>query len=66
MTDRTYVCQRYGRIIDRDLNAAINVNTVGRAHSEPTDACGHDGSVSDLLGTEATSMDEAGSESLDE
>ena len=47
---------------DRDLNAAINVEQVGRAHPEPTDACGHDGSAS----TEATSMDEAGSESVDE
>ncbi len=31
---------------DRDLNAAENLNMVGRAHPEPTNACGLDGSVS--------------------
>ncbi|MCP4400590.1 MAG: transposase [bacterium] len=45
MTDRTYVCTQCGTIIDRDLNAAINFDTIGRAHPEPTDACGLDGSV---------------------
>jgi len=33
-------------IKDRDLHAAENLNKVGRAHSEPTDACGLGGSVS--------------------
>ncbi len=51
-------------ITDRDLNAAINLNKVGRAHPEPTDACGHDGSVSELPGAEAISMGEAGSENV--
>ncbi len=46
LTDRTYLCKRCGMVKDRDLNAAINLNKVGRAHPEPTDACGHDGSVS--------------------
>ena len=46
---------------DRDLNAAINLGKVGSAHSEPTDACGHDGSVSVRGGIETTSMDETGS-----
>ena len=49
---------------DRDVNAAENLNKVGRAYPEPTDACGHDGSVSVPHMTEATSMDEAGSESI--
>ncbi len=47
---------------DRDLNATINLEQVGRAHPEPTDACGHDGSVSRFHEHEATSMDETGSE----
>ena len=45
LTERTYVCEKCGMVNDRDLNAAMNLNTVGRAHPEPTDACGHDGSV---------------------
>ncbi len=71
LTDRTYVCKRCGMIKNRDLNAAMNLDKVGRAHPEPTDACGpvcvrtrtgrHDGSVSFPQGHEATSMDEAGS-----
>jgi len=65
LTDRTYVCKRCRMVNDRDLNAAINLNKVGRAHPEPKDACGYDGSVSELLGTEATSMDEAGNERVD-
>ena len=64
LTDRTYICEKCGMIKDRDLNAAINLNKVGRAHPKPTDACGHDGSASDLLSIEATSMGEAGSESI--
>ena len=65
LTDRTFVCKRCGMVNDRDLNAAINLNKVGRAHPEPTDACGHDGSVSVIEVTEATSMGEAGSERVD-
>jgi putative transposase len=61
LTDRTYVCDTCGMVKDRDLNAAINLNKVGRAHSEPTDACGHDGTTSVPGGTEVTSMDETGS-----
>ena len=39
LTNRTYICERCGMIKDRDLNAAINLNTVGRAHPEPTPVC---------------------------
>ncbi len=62
LTDRTYVCKICEMVKDHDLNAAINLNTVGKAHPEPTDACGHDGSVSRSDVTETTSMNEAGSE----
>ncbi len=54
LTDRTSICERCVMIKDRYLNAAINLNKVGKAHPEPTDACGHDGSVSEPLGAEAT------------
>ena len=40
------MCPSCGFEIDRDLNASINLDKVGRAHPEPTDACGLDGSVS--------------------
>ncbi len=46
LTDRTSVCTQCGMVKDRDVNAAMNREKVGRAHPEPTDACGHDGSVS--------------------
>ncbi|MCP4400296.1 MAG: transposase [bacterium] len=46
LTDRTYVCKKCGMVKDRAVNAAINLDTGGRAHPEPTDACGQDGSVS--------------------
>ncbi len=62
LTDRTYVCKECGMKTDRDVNAAINIDKVGRAHPEPIDACGHDGSVSRLQDNEATSMAETGSE----
>ena len=63
LTDRTDVCKACGMVKDRDLNAAINLDKVGTAQPEPTDACGHDGSVLAPRSTEAeaTSMDEAGS-----
>ncbi len=46
LTDRTYVWNVCGMVKDRDLNAALNLEKVGSAHPEPTDACGHDSSVS--------------------
>ena len=57
-----YVCETCGMVIDRDFNAAINLEKVGRAHPEPKDACGHDGSVSEPRVTEATGMGETGSQ----
>lgn len=51
LTNRTYLCVRCGMSIDRDLNAAINLNKVGMAQPEPTNACGLDGSASILAGS---------------
>jgi putative transposase len=62
LTDRTYICKVCGMVKDRDLNAAINLEQVGRAHSEPTNACGHDGSVSVAHKAKAASIDETGRE----
>ena len=45
LTNLTDVCERCGTNEDCDLDAAENVNTGGKAYSEPTNACGHDGSV---------------------
>ncbi|MCP4397682.1 MAG: transposase [bacterium] len=39
LTDRTYICHRCGMVNDRELNAAITLNTVGRTHPEPTNTC---------------------------
>ncbi len=61
LTDRTYVCKRCGTVKNRDVNAAINLEKVGRAHPEPTDACGLDGSGSIFDKSEPTSQEEAGS-----
>ncbi len=35
LTDRTYVCKGCRIVNDRDLNAAINLNTVGTTLSQP-------------------------------
>ncbi len=42
LTDRTYICKRCEMVKDRDVNAATNLDTDGRAHPEPTDACGQE------------------------
>ncbi len=56
LTDRTYVCTQCGMVKDRDRNAADNLDMVGRAHPEPTDACGLDGSVSTATLTQPARM----------
>jgi putative transposase len=63
LTDRTYVCKVCGMRKDRDVNAAENLHRAGLARIH---ACGHDGAVSSRRVHETTSMDEAGSENLDE
>ena len=41
LSDRIYECHKCGTIINRDLNAAINLSTVGTTE---TKACGQEGS----------------------
>jgi putative transposase len=51
LTDRTYTCDNCGQIIDRDLNAAINIREEGLRILRETlprqDACGGDVSLPD-------------------
>ena len=49
LSERTYSCDSCGLVIDRDLNAAININVAGSA-LETVNAHGGTGSRSDLLG----------------
>ena len=49
LAERTYSCDSCGLIIDRDLNAAININVAGSA-SETLNAHGGTGSRNDLSG----------------
>lgn len=49
LSERTYSCEHCGLIIDRDLNAAININVAGSA-PETKNAHGGSGSRNDLLG----------------
>lgn len=49
LSERVYSCENCGLIIDRDLNAAINIRVAGSA-PETINAHGGTGSRSDLLG----------------
>lgn len=49
LSERTYRCEHCGLVIDRDLNAAININVVGSA-PETVNAHGGTGSRNDLSG----------------
>jgi putative transposase len=40
LSDRTFHCQQCGLVMDRDLNAAINVSTLAGSSSESLNACG--------------------------
>ncbi|WP_399544383.1 zinc ribbon domain-containing protein, partial [uncultured Rothia sp.] len=48
-SERTYSCEHCGLVIDRDLNAAINIKVAGSA-PETKNAHGGTGSRSDLNG----------------
>ena len=48
LSERTYRCEHCGLVIDRDLNAAININVAGSA-PETVNAHGGTGSRNDLL-----------------
>ena len=62
LTNRIYVCETCRMVKNRNRNTAENLNKGGRAHPEPTNACGHDGSAHVSVRNTATSMNEAGSE----
>ena len=49
LSERTYRCESCGLVMDRDLNAAININVAGSA-SETLNAHGGTGSRNDLNG----------------
>ena len=49
LSERTYRCEHCGLVIDRDLNAAININVAGSA-PETLNAHGGTGSRNDLRG----------------
>ena len=49
LSERTYRCEHCGLVIDRDLNAAINIKVAGSA-PETKNAHGGTGSRNDLLG----------------
>ena len=49
LSERTYKCDGCGLVMDRDLNAAININVAGSA-PETINAHGGTGSRNDLLG----------------
>jgi putative transposase len=53
LSDRTYVCPKCGLVIDRDLNAAINLSTISQMGLQ---ACGSDASTVNS----ASNGDEAG------
>ena len=48
LTERTYKCEHCGLVIDRDLNAAINIMVVGSA-PETLNACGGDARRADTV-----------------
>jgi putative transposase len=43
LADRTFRCERCGLVLDRDLNAAINLAHLAGSSSERQNACGADG-----------------------
>jgi putative transposase len=44
LSDRTFHCQPCGLVMDRDLNAAINVAKLAESSSDTQNACGEAGS----------------------
>jgi putative transposase len=50
LADRTFCCEQCGLLLDRDLNAAINLSKLAGSSSERQNACGGDGAG---LGREA-------------
>ena len=44
LSDRIYICSECGLVIDRDLNAAINLSRYTTESSSGSNACGDEGS----------------------
>jgi putative transposase len=42
--DRTFRCEQWGKVLDRDLNAAINLAKLAGSSPDSQNACGEDGS----------------------
>jgi putative transposase len=42
LADRTFCCERCGQVLDRDLNAAINLAQLAGSSSDSQNACGED------------------------
>jgi putative transposase len=59
LSDRVFVCRHCGRIMDRDLNAAINLFSFSTVSSTGFEACGEEGAGSRATSSE-TGLNEAG------
>jgi putative transposase len=44
LSERTYACEYCGLVLDRDVNAAINLSKLAGSSSESRNACGEEGS----------------------
>ncbi len=63
LSERTYVCEDCGMVLDRDLNAASNLRTVAVSSIDTQNACG-ERSAGSVNGRCETALDEAGTNHL--
>jgi len=63
LSERTYVCEDCGMVLDRDLNAAINVRSVAMSSIDTLNACG-ERSADNVNGRCETALVEAGTNQL--
>jgi putative transposase len=59
LSERTFVCEQCGMVLDRDLNAAINLKSVAVSSTDTKNACGAE-SAGMSNGASETLCDEAG------
>jgi len=59
LSERTFVCESCGMVLDRDLNAAINIRSVAVGFTDTKNACGEN-SAGTLNGVCETALVEAG------
>jgi putative transposase len=59
LSERTFVCEECGNVLDRDLNAAINIKNVAGSSLDTRNACGESSSGYLVTGSE-TALVEAG------